>query len=376
MAVHLVLRVPAAVPAAQLRLHWQGVAPGDGVLAQWLDGAGRLHRWAGEAGVRWLQRDQFAAGEQWKINLDGVPADVAAVTLVATVTRSGTVGLGVSPLADDTHAAVLHPGAGLEAGVPTRVAEFTRSSGGWTLTPLNSPIAPAAASPIPGEPSPPADVESLSWSSRPAGALTSPTSGPTAGAVAPQAHQGASWTPPASTVRIPDRLTGAVDAARSTGQVTRTTVEAVVDLSASMRPWLVTGAVPDIVTAVQAVAGAASSPTVGVRLHPSDTRVRLDLDTDPAALIRDHLQTAGLRTGDRSWLLRSLPGPGQAPSDRVTVLVTDDPSLASATSAVTVLVGDAPVTGPETVVAVGTAAIDIDRLAAALAERCFTTPRR
>src|SRR6478735_1547750 len=113
MVVHMVMRRPVPVPAPQVRVVWQGVRSGDTPEARWTDGSGQEHRWSGTRGVPWLQRDALREGEEWKINLPGVPADVPAVSLFLSSPIGRTVGLMVQPLSGDPNAAVLHPGAAL-----------------------------------------------------------------------------------------------------------------------------------------------------------------------------------------------------------------------------------------------------------------------
>jgi hypothetical protein len=172
-----------------------------------------------------------------------------------------------------------------------------------------------------------------------------------------------------------------VDAARATGKVRRARVSAVVDLSASMYPWITSGAVADILTAVQAVAGAAQRPSVSTRFFPDGADVDLPLDAEPAAALRNQLRAVGLRTGDRGHLVHALPGPGS--TDTVTLMVTDDPSLADepgAAGATTVVLGGDTRSGPgaaePSAVFLPPGPVDVDRLARELADRCFTTARR
>lgn len=392
MAIHLVLHRPIPSPSAQLRIVWQGHRVGDLAQARWTDATVGTHRWPGEPAVRWIQRDGLRQGEEWKLNLPGVPADVDRIVLQVATTIARTVGLAVLPLAGDPNDAALHPGAELAPGRPVDLLELTRSGGGWLVTAVNSPTADAApaAVPFPAEPNranhaPPGQTanprgpgwpgpvadhrvsHAVAGNSRPV--MHGPTAEPSIPAPAHSDDQGPQ-------VRIPPRLEPAVDAARGGGNVRRrSTVGAVVDLSASMRPWIVSGQLADVLTAVQAVAGASNRPSVLAQFQPGDQPVELALETEPAEALSTRLAANGLRTGDRAALL--------AASDRAArrgglhILVTDDVSLVPEVEhAVIVLLGPGagghftPVdpAAPTHVVAVPPGPVDVRRLARALAD--------
>jgi hypothetical protein len=185
-------------------------------------------------------------------------------------------------------------------------------------------------------------------------------------------------------VPIPDRLAGAVDAARSTGAVRRARVATVVDLSASMYPWIASGILADVLTAMQAVAGAAQRASMSTRFLPDGTDLEIALDAEPGMELQEHLRAVGLRTGDRDRLVQALTGPATGSgggSDTVTIVVSDDPSLAAQAGPGTtaVIVGADPgdrMVGGDHAVAVGGGPVDVPRLAREVAQRCFTTERR
>lgn len=454
MVVHMVLRRPVPAPALQVRVIWQGVQSGDAPEARWADGTGQGHRWSGTRGVPWLLRDELRQGEEWKVNLRGVPADVTAVSLVMSASVERTVGVLVQPLSGDPNAGVLHPGVTLAPGVVTELAVLHRAGDGWQVVALNSNAPTTAPVPVGQAPTPPPVAPAPVPSAPPvAGPVPpSPASGPGSGTGLPAGWGGPvtdapgplhpadrptrypddrtvqyagprpgdtrSGTPqsappgpaypasaPATTpalssgwtdhsagantvdqgpqVPIPDRLTGAVDAVRSTGLVRRARVSAVVDVSASMYRWIASGALADVLTATQAVAGAAQRPGLTTRFLPDGTDVTIDLKAEPAAALRDHLSTVGLRTGDRRQLVAALAESGRQPdrdggTETITLVVTDDPSLAEVAGpgATAVIVGgDARTDGAERAVVVS-GPIDVPRLARDLAQRCFMPTRR
>ena len=397
MAINLVLRRPVPAPAPQLRIVWQGFRNGDVVEARWVDASARPHRWSGSRGLAWLQRDALQANEEWKINLVGVPGDIQVISLSMSSAVARTVGVVVQQLTGDPNAAVLHPGAELPAGAVIDLVEFSRVGAGWQVTALNSPAGastipvdpPAPPGPPPSGPPPPTPAAPAAtpfpgWSGpvsdgpAPAGPTVRP---PVSPPVAPAPSPWADHIDDGPRVTIPDRLAPAVDAARSTGKVRRARVSLVVDLSASMYPWITSGAVADVLTAVQAVAGAAQRPNVSTRFLPDGAGVELPLDADPAAALRNHLRAVGLRTGDRARLVNALQRAGS--TDTVTLMVTDDPSLANepdAAGATTVVLGGDGRTGrgaaESSAVFLPPGPVDVDRLARELADRCFTTARR
>ncbi len=447
MAVQLVLRRPVPVPAAQLRVIWQGFREGDQAQAIFSDDSGQARRWPSSA-ARWIQRDGLRQGEEWKVNLPGVPADVDRIVLQIVSSFSRTVGVAVQPLAGDRDDALLHPGAELTAHQAQDVLEVIRSGPSWVLTALNTAVVDsgtadhqvAAAASAPTNPASPAqevtgavapaDQPIRGWSgpvtdppmtaaltttrpsekdlSDPAPAGSPAPAGnaaPAGGAPHPGQHPAdpplrgsapaiprsprvpASFNPPSTRpdnfgpqVQIPTRLEMAVDAVRAGGKTKpRGAVNAVVDTSASMRPWMASGQLADVLTAVQAVAGACNRPTVAATFVPGGAEVELELATEPAALLRSHLLANGLRTGDRDMVLDAAST--AARRGGLQLLVTDDPSLVAAQAAVIVLLGPPSIDAgfspgdsrsDTAVVTVPPGPVDVRRLARALADAAAT----
>jgi hypothetical protein len=393
MAVHLVIRRPLPAPAAQLRIVWQGHREGDLVEARWTDGAGGAHCWPTADTVRWLLRDDVRQGEEWKVNLNGIPGDVDRVVLSMASTVARTVGLAVLPLNGDAADAALHPGAELTAGRTQELLALSRSGQGWAVTAVNTPadepgVAPGG-DPVRAEPTSahprPAPAQVIPGWSGPVTDRPFRSASPAAGSgdepVTSQVRE-----PPAPIrqpirsaaeahgpqVQIPTRLQPAVDAARGAGNAKRQSlVGAVVDLSASMRPWIVSGQLAAVLTAVQAVAGVSNRPSVATSFLPAGQDAELELGSDPAELVHTQLTANGLRTGDRSALLASI---GRATRrGGVHILVTDDASAAAdVRPAVIVLLGAGGVAGDRdpssNVVAVPPGPVNVPRLARELAD--------
>ncbi|MEP6559465.1 MAG: hypothetical protein ABJD68_00110 [Nakamurella sp.] len=401
-AIQLVLRRPIPTPAAQLRIIWQGHREGDNAQAHWTDSTGG-HEWPGSDGVRWLQRDTLRQGEEWKVNLPGVPAAIDRVVLRLTSTAGRTVGVVVLPLTGSADDAVQHPGTELLPRETKDLLEFTRSGNGWLVTALSSAVfdvvdgggdaeqrtteAPGAAGneqsapPTTRQtPEVPVDSSIRGWSgpvtdrpfrSSPEPGTRRPIPPSNTEQVAPAASGSQRSADNGPQVRIPARLEQAVDAARATGNTRRrTSVGAVIDLSASMRPWITSGQLADVLTAVQAIAGASSRPSVTTRYLPADDEVDLELATEPAQALSSQLAANGLRTGSRSALLGAVARAGRRGG--LTVLVTDDSSLAAGPG-VTVVLGppaaeDLPMTPGRQVISVPPGPVDIRRLTRQLAD--------
>jgi hypothetical protein len=143
-----------------------------------------------------------------------------------------------------------------------------------------------------------------------------------------------------------------------------------------MRPWIVSGELADVLTAVQAVAGVSNRPSVATRFLPADQEVEVALATDPADVLRTQLKASGLRTGDRSALLAAAGRTGRPGG--LHVLVTDDASLAAEIDpAVVVLLGPnagtAARNAPANLVAVPPGPVDVRRLARELADASADT---
>lgn len=394
MAVQLVLSRPAPTPAAQLRVIWQGHREGDLPQAMWTDPSGAVSDWPGSQGVRWIQRDSLRQGEEWKLNLPGVPNGIDRIVLRMTAAAAKSVGLVVLPLTGSPDDAVQHPGAELAANETRELLELTRSGTGWLVTALNrvalagvderppSRTTNPATERLP-EAAPATDPVVTGWSGpvtdHPIDARLAPrdrTSGSPEPSSAPSAppsrlqvshplRTAESAGPP---VPIPPRLEEAVDAARATGSTRgRTGVGAVVDLSASMRPWIISGQLADVLTAIQAVAGASNRSTVATRFLPADQEVNLPLATEPADVLMTQLAARGLGTGDRSAFLAAADL--AARRGGLTLVVTDDASLATGQIVTVVLgVGATGEAGAAAVVSVPSGPVDVRRLARQLAE--------
>jgi hypothetical protein len=109
-------------------------------------------------------------------------------------------------------------------------------------------------------------------------------------------------------------------------------VTAVVDLSASMRPRLASGAVASVLTALQAVAGAADQRAVSVvavsdQVHEARA---LELSDDPEEFLRQWTREIGLRTGVRGPLRQWVT---DHPGNGLIVTVSDQPRWTSPTGA-------------------------------------------
>ncbi len=394
MAVQLVLSRPVPTPAAQVRVIWQGHREGDLVRATWTDPSGAVSDWPGSQGIRWAQRDSLRQGEEWKINLPGVPDGIDRIVLTTTATGPRSVGVVVLPLTHNPDDAVQHPGAELAANETRELLELTRSGTGWLVTALNRVVLdgvehrvasrPTISAPE-QSPAPAPTVEPVvaGWS----GPVTDhpidvrrprvrPSDGiePGSAATAATAMRSGSSYPSRTAesagppVPIPPRLEEAVDAVRATGSTrSRTRVGAIVDLSASMRPWIASGHLADVLTAIQAVAGASNRPNVATRFLPADQEVDLSLATEPADALGTQLAASGLRTGDRSALVAAADLAGRRGG--LTVLVTDDASLATGPGATVVLgPGASGATGRGPVVSVPAGPVDVRRLARQLAD--------
>jgi hypothetical protein len=118
-----------------------------------------------------------------------------------------------------------------------------------------------------------------------------------------------------------------------------------------MRPWLVSGQLGAVLSAIQAVAGASSRPAVSARFLPPASElaggrsVELTLEASPQAALTEQVATAGWRTGNRATLLAAARK--GANRSGLHLVVTDDVSIARQLGAgtVTVLLGDS-VPGP------------------------------
>jgi hypothetical protein len=279
------------------------------------------------------------------------------------------VGIAVLPLTGDTNDAALHPGAELIAGRLTELLELRRSGPTWLVAALNTTAEDSTGGTGKNEHFPTLPDTTHTVAPEPDGTPKIPGwSGPSTDRPLdlPESHDHGPQ------VQIPARLEAAVDAARAGGKARRrTVVGAVVDVSASMRPWIVSGELADVLTAVQAVAGVSNRPSVAARFLPTDQEVEVALATDPADVLRSQLAANGLRTGDRSAMLAAVGR--TARHGGLHLLVTDDASAAAEIGqAVVVLLG--PNTGaldrtaPANLVAVPPGPVDVRRLARELAD--------
>ncbi len=198
--------------------------------------------------------------------------------------------------------------------------------------------------------------------------------------------------PPFETVRqipIPEHLQPAVDKIRAAGAaIRRTHIDAVVDISASMRPWLSSGMVADTLSAVLAVTGASSRPSLSLRFTPGGGPIDLPLDASPGEALSREIGQRGLQTGSHLQLQAAVER--AAGRGGVVFVISDNPAVApTGASVLTVVLGDPPprphggsaVSGPHGshssvtdpphggVVAVGTGPVDVGVLARDLALR-------
>jgi hypothetical protein len=356
VAIQLVLHRSAPAPASRIRIVWQGFVTGDSVEAVWVDRTGE-QRWSGTSGLRWLQRDAMRPGEQWKVNLLAVPADIARIGLQITRSGGGTIGVAVMPLPGNQDDTIVHPGAELVAGQTRAVLELSRMAANeWAITAISTSVnrddessgsdaaRPAArakqSDPEGWGPEPLSEGSSFD---RPK--LDAPSSSDTAAT----RISGTSGQDHGPSVPIPAALQSAVDAARATGAIhRRQVVDAVVDTSASMRPWMVSGQLGMVLKAVQAVAGASSRPTVSAQFLPSASElavgrsIELKLDSSPDEALAEQLAATGLRTGNRRALLATARKGAARPG--LHLVITDDVLVARelGSGTVTVLLGDGP----------------------------------
>jgi hypothetical protein len=142
-----------------------------------------------------------------------------------------------------------------------------------------------------------------------------------------------------------------------------------------MRQWLSNGLVSDVLTAVQAVAGASSRPSVSTAFAPATGGVELNLEDSPAAVLGAEIRRAGLQTGSRAILDTAVDA--AARRGGVAFLVTDEEPVTGARAGadgrptvLTVVLGNARRQRADTsgaVVAVGPGPIDIALFARDLA---------
>ena len=363
MTLHLTLFKAMPVPSAQLRIVWQGIRIGDAAAASWTEAAGE-QVWRAERNLPWLQRDRFASGEEWKINLAGVPVGVDTITFQVASSTPRTVGLAILPLAGDPDDGMVHPGTELADDGYCALLELRSVGGQWNVVAINSVRREAITE----------------------------TTGPFISGARHGDAETAQLVPPFETVRqipIPEHLQPAVDKIRAAGAaIRRTHIDAVVDISASMRPWLSSGMVADTLSAVLAVAGASSRPSLSLRFTPGGGPIDLPLDASPGEALSREIGQRGLQTGSHLQLQAAVER--AAGRGGVVFVISDNPAVApTGASVLTVVLGDPPprphggsaVSGPHGshssvtdpphggVVAVGTGPVDVGVLARDLALR-------
>jgi hypothetical protein len=349
VTLHLTLFKAMPVPSAQLRIVWQGMRIGDTAAASWTEPAcGKV--WRAERNLPWLQRDPFASGEEWKINLAGVPAGVDTITFHVASSTPRTVGMAILPLAGDPDDGMVHPGTELIDDRYCALLQLRSVGGQWTVVATNTVRQEAMPE----------------------------SAGPTASGARHGDVETAQLAPPFETVRqipIPEHLQPAVDKIRAAGAaVRRTHIDAVVDISASMRPWLAAGMVADTLSAVLAVTGASSRPSLSLWFTPGGGPIDLPLDASPGEALGREIGHRGLQTGSHLRLQAAI----EQAADRggVVFVISDNPVVPpTGASVVSVVLGDPP-PGPHggspfpgSVVAVGTGPVDVGVLARDLAMR-------
>ena len=346
MTLHLTLAKAVPVPASQLRIIWQGYRIGDTATAAWTDQAGP-QVWRAEGNLSWLQRDSYVPGEEWKINLAGTPAGVDSITLLLTSSTPRTVGVAVLPLAGDPDDGMVHPGTELVADQQCQLLHLRSIGGQWHIIATNTTATATEAPAVGGGGS----------QSRPSGDVAAPGT-----------------VPPIDSGRqipIPAHLQPAVDKIRAAGgAIRRPHVDAVVDISASMRPWLASGLVADALSAVLAVTGASSRPALSLRFSPGGAAADFPLDAVPADALTKVIGQRGLQTGnvtDLAAAVQTAAGRGG-----IVFVISDDASVVppAAGSTVAVVLGGGPAaTGrpDRQAVDVGPGTVDVPTLARELA---------
>jgi hypothetical protein len=269
-------REPLSGP--QFRVEWQGLRPGDEVSAHLVTAAGE-HVAFPATDVPGLRRQPWSE-TTWLLDADALPTGWRRLDLLvrAPAAHPLSLSLVVRPVSAGAEPQTLqHPGLDTVAGTDTAVLSLARVGAGLSVLPQQAPYDPAR------DP----------WGR---------------GGIAPTQVD----VPPA--LREATALAGHAGIAPSGVPVT-----AVLDLSASMRPRLVAGTVGSVLTALQALAGAAGQTSVTV-LAVSDRRYgprQLGLAEDPEEFVRSWTREIGLRTGARTAAAAGAGQPG------VVVTVTD-----------------------------------------------------
>jgi len=254
---------------SRCRIEWQGLGPDDEVNARLIPEQGPPVVFPRET-VTGLRPQPHAARGTWLLDLTAVDGEVSRLDLVVEARGSAGISLGleVAGAVPGVPAQVLqHPGMTAVPGAPMLALRVVRQGTEWTVAAFDAAFVDGS-----GEES--------------------------------------------GSVPVPAPLQAPAVLARREGLVRRgETVTAVVDLSASMRPRLATGTVAGVLTALQAVAGAADQyelQVVGVSDRAYGPRA-LGVSDDAAAFLRTWVQEIGLRTGVRGtteqWVTaQALPG--------------------------------------------------------------------
>jgi hypothetical protein len=264
MSVLMTVNHEHEVGGSQCRVEWQGVVAGDEVTARLVTGQGpdAVFPSTPVSGIR----PQPYVEDAWLLDLAQLPPGWRQLDLVVKAPTVHPVSLALEVRQPGGGADVLHhSGLVTVSDAPLVALRITPAAVGWTVVPYDAVFADDDHDPVP-----PASVPESLW--EPAGVALRE-----------------------NVVRRGESVT------------------AVVDLSASMRPQLTAGTVGCVLSALQAVAGAAGQQGVAV-VAVSDTvhdRRMLPLADDPEEFLRRWTHEIGLRTGrhgtaDR-WISESAP---------------------------------------------------------------------
>ncbi|MGY1632237.1 hypothetical protein ACI784_11095 [Geodermatophilus sp. SYSU D01186] len=264
---------------SRCRIEWQGLGPDDEVNARLLSEQAPAIVFPREP-VTGLRPQPHAARGTWLLDLTAVGDEVSRLDLVVETRTSAGISLGleVAGSVPGIAAQVLqHPGMTTVPGAPMLALRVVRQGAEWTAAAFDAAFVDG--------------------------------SGEESGSI-----------PVHAPLQAPAVL------ARRENLVRRgETVTAVVDLSASMRPRLAAGTVAGVLTALQAVAGAADQrelQVVGVSDRAYGPRP-LGVSDDAGAFLRAWVREIGLRTGVRGtteqWVTT------QAPSGLVVSISDQEP---------------------------------------------------
>ena len=335
MVLQLTLGGSAAVPSLQIGIHWQGVQAGDRLTAEWDDALGS-EIWSGGSPSRWIRRDAYGVGERWQLDLARVPSGVSLICLVIRAPSARVVGMAVVPLSGSADDAVLHPSVHIGADETTVVLELRRAEPGWQAAARNTVR----------------QTDDRPDQHHSNGPLQQPGIN----------------NAPSMSIAVPDHLQVGVDRIRASGAArSHGRVSAVLDLSASMRPWLLNGVLADTVTAIMAVACASSRPSVAVRIVPDGGIREVGIEDAAGDVLKGLLERMGLRTGGPNALTSETAA--AAVKGGPVFVVTDDPFAAGRVgdTAIAILLGSEDVGSGDHLVAVAGDSVDIGLLARDLA---------